>query len=98
MLVGCLAVPPYGRCVVSRGGCVHVRLGPARIGLRGAREHSRRPDADPRLLLPDHRDIPGHGHPLARFFAPNDGDIFGAELQLVSVMTISNCTAAPNRI
>ena len=88
MLVGCLAVPPYGRRVVSRGDCVHVRFGYARIGLRGTREHSRCPSAHSRLLLPDHRDVLGHRHPVARFLAPNDGDLFGTELQFVSVMTI----------
>jgi hypothetical protein len=86
LLVGCLAVPPHGYFVISRGGWIHVRLGRVRVKLCGAREHSRRPDADPRFLLPDYRDVLGHGHSVARFFAPNDGDLFGTELQFVSVV------------
>ena len=86
LLVGCLAVPPHGRDVVSRGGCVHVRSRHAWIGICGARKHSRRPDADSRLFLPDYRDVLGHRHSVARFLAPNDGDLFGSEFQFVSVV------------
>ena len=98
MLVGCLAVPPHGHFVISRGGWIHVRLGRVRVKLCGAREHSRCPDAHSRLLLPDHRDVLGHRHPVARFLAPNDGDLFGTELQFVSVVRTRIYTIASSHI